>query len=262
MRPRFRQQREDGNVAARPQAGLAEPPIERRRVHRVGEDDRRRPRRRGEQRVGGFDAAALARRTANVPPLVYGEAARLHGAAVARLDEINVIGADFGKRQADPSMAERREMGDRAFDRRLEIGVDPGMARGGFRPAEGDERPAQFDQIFDSRIGDQRVGDDQRVGEAAFGDPTQRREATILFAFEKDRQVEAVFAEAALEPIEHREEHGVDQRVVGTTRHDHRDEVGLAAPQAPPGLIGRIAELRRRLAHALARQRIDVGAVV
>jgi len=66
---------------------------------------------------------------------------------------------------------------------------------------------------------------------------TRSGEATILLAYDKDRQIETILAQATLESVEHGEEHGVDQRVVGSTRDDHGDEVGPAAPQAPPDAL-------------------------
>jgi hypothetical protein len=58
----------------------------------------------------------------------------------------------------------------------------------------------------------------------------QRVETIIRAAFEKDREVEPLLAEAALQPIENREKDRVDQGVVRSARHDHRHKIGFSAP--------------------------------
>ena len=159
-------------------------------------------------------------------------------------------------------MPERDEAFDRALDRRLEIGIDPRVARGRPRPPERDERFRELPQIVDPRIDALRVRNDQSVGEAAFGHPAHGAEAVVAAALEKDRKVKTMLAEPALQPVEDGEEHGVDEGVVGAAGDDHGDQISSATSQAPPRLIGRIAELGRRFPHALACQRVNVGAVV
>ncbi len=153
-------------------------------------------------------------------------------------------------------------MGDRALDAHVEIGIHPGVPRRRLGAAEGHERLPELQKIIDPRVHALGVGDDQRVGDAALGHAPQGGEAVLASVLDEHREIESTRAEPALEPVEHREKDRVDQSVVGARRHDHRDEVGSPAPEAATGLIGRIAELSRRLQHALAGLVVDVAAIV
>ena len=159
-------------------------------------------------------------------------------------------------------MPELREMLDRAFDGALEIGIDPCVPDRRLRPPEGDERLIEFHEIVDAGVASHGVGDDKSVDEAALGHAAQGLEAIVGAVLEKDREVKALLREPPLEPREDGQEHHVDRRLAGAARDHDADEVGLPAPETAAGLIGRIAELGRGVAHALARQGVDVGAVV
>ena len=157
-----------------------------------------------------------------------------HRTPVAGRDETKIVSAKVWQRQPDPPVPERHEAFDRALDRRLEIGIDPRVARGRSRSAERDERFRELQQIVDPRIDTLRVRNDQSVGEAALGQPSQGAEAVVAAALQKDRKVETVFAEPTLQPVENGEEHRVDEGVVRAAGHDHGDQIRPATPQAPP----------------------------
>ena len=159
-------------------------------------------------------------------------------------------------------MPELNQMLDGAFDGALEIGIDPCVSNGRLGPPESDERLIEFRQIVDARIASHGVGDDQRVNQAALGHAAQGLETVVGAVLEKDREIEGRFGEPPPQSREDGQEHHVDERVVRAAGDDHADKIGLPAPETPAGLIGRIAELGRRVADALARQGIDVGAVV
>ena len=105
------------------------------------------------------------------------------------------------QRQPDPPVPERDQVFDRALDRSLEMGIDPRVVRGCSRSPERDEGFRKLQQIVDPRIDALGVCNDQSVGEAAFGQPAQRAEAVVA-TLKKDRKVETVLAEPALQPVE------------------------------------------------------------
>ena len=234
MRARFGQEAEDGNVSAWPQTHFVQPSIKRDRVHGFADENRSRPRIRPKQRVRRIETAALAGRATNVPTVVDRKAMDPHRTPVAGRDEIEIVSAKVWQRQPDPPVPERDEAFDRALDRRLEIGIDPRVARGRSRPPERNERFREPPQIVDPRIDALRVRNDQSVGEAALGQPTQGAETVVAAALQKDRKVETVLAEPALQPVQDGEEHCVDEGVVRAAGDDHGDQIGPATPQAPP----------------------------
>ena len=142
-------------------------------------------------------SAALARRAANVAAVVDGKAACPHRTPVASRDEIEIVSAKVWQRQPDSPVPERDEAFHRTLDRRLEIGIDPRVARGRSRAPERDERFREPQQIVDPRIDSLRVRNDQSVGEAAFGHPAQGAEAVVAAALQEDCEVETVLAEPA-----------------------------------------------------------------
>jgi len=159
-------------------------------------------------------------------------------------------------------VAKSSEMIDRAFDRGLKIRIDPGVPDRRPRAPESDKRLVEVLQIVNARIAYCGVGDDQRIDEAALGHAAQRFEAVVGRVLEKDRKIEALLREPTLEAGEHEQEHHVDRRVVGAGGDKDADKIGLAASKAAARLVGRIAQFGRSVANALARERVDVGAVV
>src|SRR5271170_2200913 len=206
------------------------------------------------QRLASVIPPELARR-----PSLHPGRDRLDAAPTQRVppgleDEVVKVRLAEREHQSDAPMPEFDEMSDGALDGGFEIRIDPGVGAAGQAAAEGYERLLLLDEIIDPGVDVLRIGDDDAIDETPLGQAPQRAEQLLVRSVQKYREIQPALGELAPQAVEHRQENGIDDHAVRSGRNDDADKVGPAASQTPPRLVRGIAELRRGLPDANARQ--------